>query len=145
MLARMAFRRAVPRASRMMLMPRVPLYRQSGLRFQSQLPKQELMLAFTCKKCSTRSSHTISKQAYTGGTVLVKCPGCNNRHLIADHLKIFKDNKFTVEDLMSVSKSTDDLVFEEIPEKLRGVLGYYAKDAPAEYTEEESNEVKKLK
>lgn len=118
-------------------------------RYQSTKPleKQELMLAFTCNKCSTRSSHVISKQAYTGGTVLVQCPGCSNRHLIADHLKIFKDNKFTIEQLMEVSKSTNDLVFDEIPEKLKGVLGCYAKDAPDHMKDEEDDngEIKKIK
>jgi protein import protein ZIM17 len=32
--------------------------------------------------------------------VLIACPGCRNRHVIADHLKIFHDKSVTVEDLM---------------------------------------------
>jgi len=57
-------------------------------------------LTFTCKICRDRSSHTISKQGYHRGTILIKCPGCQNRHLIADHLKIFADKSITVEDIM---------------------------------------------
>jgi len=57
-------------------------------------------MTFTCKKCTTRSSHRISKQGYHHGTVLIACPGCKNRHLIADHLKIFSDTRVTLEDIM---------------------------------------------
>ncbi len=53
-----------------------------------KIDKPSLLLAFTCKKCGTRSSHIISKQAYLTGSVLVQCPGCKNRHLIADHLNV---------------------------------------------------------
>ena len=113
--------------------------------YQQQTPKQTpkqtpigkvdkpmLMIAFTCKKCNHRSSHTMSKQAYTNGTVLIQCPTCHARHLIADHLKIFNDDHITIEDILkakgeSASLTTDDLAFEDIPEKLRGVLGEYAK------------------
>lgn len=63
---------------------------------QIKVDKPELMLAFKCKKCDTRSSHIISKQAYTGGTVLVTCPGCKNRHLIADHLKVSETNSIDI-------------------------------------------------
>lgn len=107
-----------------------------------QTDKPQLMVAFTCKKCDTRSSHTFSKQAYTTGLVLIQCPGCKNRHLIADNLNIFRDNKVNLEQLMqsqgkSVVTTTDDLVFEDIPESLRKVLGPYAKDAPEEYQDRE--------
>ncbi|KAK6433040.1 hypothetical protein LTR95_010784 [Oleoguttula sp. CCFEE 5521] len=57
-------------------------------------------MTFTCKECQERSSHRITKQAYHHGTVLVTCPGCKNRHLIADNMKIFSDKKVTLEDIM---------------------------------------------
>lgn len=96
------------------------------------------MIAFTCNKCDTRSSHTFSKQAYQKGTVLIQCPGCKNRHLIADNLKIFRDNNVNLEDLLkakgeSVATTTDDLAFEDIPESLRSTIGHHAKDAPEEF------------
>lgn len=53
---------------------------------RDQVPAYEL--TFTCKKCTTRSSHRVSKQGYHHGTVLITCPGCKNRHLISDHLKV---------------------------------------------------------
>ncbi|KAF2477686.1 zf-DNL-domain-containing protein [Lindgomyces ingoldianus] len=65
---------------------------------RDQVPAYEM--TFTCKKCSTRSSHRVSKQGYHHGTVLITCPGCKSRHLMSDHLKIFSDKPVTVEDLM---------------------------------------------
>lgn len=53
---------------------------------RDQVPAYEL--TFTCKQCSTRSSHRVSKQGYHHGTVLISCPGCKNRHLISDHMKV---------------------------------------------------------
>lgn len=47
-------------------------------------------LAYTCKVCSTKNSHTFSKQAYEEGIVIVTCSGCNSKHLIADNLGWFK-------------------------------------------------------
>ncbi|AMD18605.1 HBL297Cp [Eremothecium sinecaudum] len=110
-----------------------------------QVEKPQLMIAFTCKKCDTRSSHSMSKQAYTKGTVLIQCPGCKNRHLIADHLKIFNDSRITIQDILqakgeSVSQNIDDLVFDDIPESLKKVIGHYAKDAPTEMREKLDNE-----
>ena len=57
-------------------------------------------LTFTCKPCSHRSSHTISKQGYHNGTVLITCPSCKNRHIISDHLRVFVDEKYTLEDIL---------------------------------------------
>ncbi|CAO3616945.1 unnamed protein product [Cunninghamella blakesleeana] len=42
----------------------------------------------------------MSKQAYTKGVVLIQCPECKNRHLIADNLGWFRDEKTNVEDLV---------------------------------------------
>ncbi|EOA84979.1 uncharacterized protein SETTUDRAFT_137237 [Exserohilum turcica Et28A] len=65
---------------------------------RDQVPSYEL--TFTCNVCKTRSSHRLSKQGYHHGTVLIQCPGCKNRHLISDHLKVFSDKSVTIEDLM---------------------------------------------
>jgi len=53
------------------------------------------MIQFTCTvpDCGTRSSHEFSKKSYEKGIVIVQCPGCKNRHLIADHLGWFKDSR----------------------------------------------------
>ena len=56
-------------------------------------------MTFTCKKCLERSSHRITKQAYHFGTVLVNCPGCKGRHLIADHMKVCLERVLNVHDL----------------------------------------------
>lgn len=53
---------------------------------QQDIPQYQM--TFTCKVCTTRSSHKVSKQGYHHGTVLISCPGCKNRHLISDHLKV---------------------------------------------------------
>ena len=54
-------------------------------------PGPKLLFAFTCGQCGTRAHKTISKQAYEGGVVIVRCPGCDATHLVADRLGWFKD------------------------------------------------------
>lgn len=57
-------------------------------------------LSFTCKPCLYRSSHRVTKHGYHHGTVLVTCPSCKARHVIADHLKVFLDSRKTLEDIL---------------------------------------------
>ncbi len=57
-------------------------------------------LTFTCRPCGERSSHRVSKHGYHRGTVLIRCPSCENRHVISDHLGIFFNRKKTLEDLL---------------------------------------------
>jgi protein import protein ZIM17 len=62
---------------------------------QRRRPQQrDMAIVFTCGKCGERSLKTFSKQAYERGIVIVQCPGCKARHLIADNLGWFpKDDQ----------------------------------------------------
>ncbi|EPQ56539.1 zf-DNL-domain-containing protein [Gloeophyllum trabeum ATCC 11539] len=91
----------------------------SGIPSSSQ-PQQlgqlepRLSLTFTCTvpNCSHRSTHTFTKRAYEKGIVIATCPGCKSRHLIADHLSWFKDERTqdgklrTIEDIMKAKGET---------------------------------------
>lgn len=41
--------------------------------------------------CAHRSTHSFARRSYQSGTVLIQCPSCLSRHLIADHLGWFKE------------------------------------------------------
>ncbi|KAF5316722.1 hypothetical protein D9619_006562 [Psilocybe cf. subviscida] len=73
----------------------------------------KLSLTFTCTvpECGHRSTHQFTKRAYEKGIVIVQCPGCKNRHLIADHLGWFEDSTAegklrTIEDIMRAKGET---------------------------------------
>jgi protein import protein ZIM17 len=63
-----------------------------------KVPSYEM--TFTCKPCSHRSTHRISKQGYHHGTVLITCPDCKNRHVITDHLRVFNDRAKSFEEIL---------------------------------------------
>ncbi|CAG8808301.1 5441_t:CDS:1, partial [Dentiscutata erythropus] len=69
-----------------------------SFRFVSNISR--LMITFTCKICSLRSTKVMSKQAYNHGVVIIQCSSCKNHHLIADNLGWFRDKKVNIEDLM---------------------------------------------
>lgn len=50
--------------------------------------------------CQKRSEETFSKQSYHHGTVIIRCEGCRNLHLIADHLKIISEARVELEDIL---------------------------------------------
>ncbi|KAL7455181.1 hypothetical protein ACHAWC_006767 [Mediolabrus comicus] len=43
-------------------------------------------LQYTCKICSTRNTHSLTRLGYNHGVVIAVCKECNNKHLIADNL-----------------------------------------------------------
>lgn len=59
-----------------------------------------LAMIFTCKVCETRSMKTMCRESYEKGVVVARCGGCNNLHLIADHLGWFGEPG-TIEELLA--------------------------------------------
>lgn len=58
-----------------------------------------LHMVFTCARCGTRAAKAFTKHAYEHGVVVVTCPGCQGRHVIADNLGWFGEEK-NVEEIL---------------------------------------------
>ena len=52
----------------------------------TNLVSPKFQLQYTCKICSTRNSHSVTRMAYRKGVVIAVCKGCHSKHLIADNL-----------------------------------------------------------
>ncbi|GAB68495.1 hypothetical protein PCYB_133690, partial [Plasmodium cynomolgi strain B] len=65
-----------------------------------QLTKEYMVLMFTCKICEKKSVKKFSKQAYNNGVVIIRCPSCENLHLISDQLGWFQEGKTNIEDIL---------------------------------------------
>merc|ERR1712187_928078 len=52
---------------------------------------RKLAIIYICGVCETRSIKQFTENAYLNGVVLVRCPGCQSLHLIADRLGYFSD------------------------------------------------------
>eukprot|EP00584_Thalassiosira_punctigera_P019403 CAMPEP_0172553714 /NCGR_PEP_ID=MMETSP1067-20121228/51389_1 /TAXON_ID=265564 ORGANISM="Thalassiosira punctigera, Strain Tpunct2005C2" /NCGR_SAMPLE_ID=MMETSP1067 /ASSEMBLY_ACC=CAM_ASM_000444 /LENGTH=260 /DNA_ID=CAMNT_0013341937 /DNA_START=121 /DNA_END=903 /DNA_ORIENTATION=+ len=52
----------------------------------AHLVSPKFQLQYTCKICSYRNSHTVTRMAYRKGVVIAMCKGCQTKHWIADHL-----------------------------------------------------------
>lgn len=57
------------------------------------IPTGDKLLVATCEPCGTRFAKKITTHAYTKGVVLVICPHCAQKHLVADHLGWFSNFK----------------------------------------------------
>jgi protein import protein ZIM17 len=102
---------------------------------------KKLAIVFTCTVCDTRSAKQFTEHAYNKGVVIVQCPGCQNRHLIADHLGFFTDSDrdgWTIEKAMArmgehVKLVTNDNVMEVSVEDL-----FYGQSKAKEMSDESS-------
>jgi len=91
----------------------------------AQTGGKKLAIVYTCTVCGTRSAKQFTEQAYRHGVVMVRCPGCENLHLIADRLGFFEEESWDIEKAMTrmgeqVTAINDDNVFQLT---LKDVLG----------------------
>ncbi|XP_053977145.1 uncharacterized protein LOC128875531 [Hylaeus volcanicus] len=105
----------------------------------------KLKLAFTCKRCSHRNNNIISKLAYEKGVVIVRCNGCKNNHLIADHLGWFTEMKAyrNIERLLAAKGETVTKILNDV----EGYVEVVPKEKSyfSEYVEEEGHLMEKKK
>jgi protein import protein ZIM17 len=73
------------------------------------------LAVFTCTVCNTRSAKQFTENAYRNGVVVVTCPGCQNRHLIADNLSFFSDDDggWNIEKAMAKLGQNVDMVTKD--------------------------------
>jgi len=87
-------------------------------------PHRKVGIIFTCNVCTERCAKSFSHHSYTKGVVIIECPSCKNRHLIADNLGWFKDTPTNVE-TMAIDKGESVRRITQLTEldELEGVHG----------------------
>lgn len=76
-----------------------------------------LFCAYSCKICSTRNHGLVSKVAFNGGTVIMRCKQCNNLHLMVDHLNWFGEGARSMQQILQakgIQITTKDNLIEWI-------------------------------
>jgi len=66
-------------------------------------------MLFTCGQCETRAVRGFSRQAYENGVVIVTCPGCQSKHVVADRMGWFGE-----------PGSVEDFIAQKGEEKAQG-------------------------
>lgn len=95
----------------------------------------KLIIMYTCKVCETRSARKISKHSYQKGVVVVKCSSCNNMHLICDHIGVFEDKGWTIDQFLSEHRS---LVSTNSGDNHRDSFPKESADSSSKYITEEN-------
>ena len=86
-----------------------------------------IFMSFRCKPCQGQVSKTLSRHSYEKGVVLIECPHCAVRHLIADNLNWFGDSKQNIETIVAaegqkVKRTLDPAHAEAWPDGVKEIL-----------------------
>ena len=92
------------------------------LRRERRAKEPKMMAVFTCNRCETREQYIFSKTSYERGIVIVRCPGCENLHLVADNLGWFRDQPTNIEDL---AREKGELSSRIDPSIINGLVDMY--------------------
>ncbi|KAL7291376.1 hypothetical protein TKK_0014970 [Trichogramma kaykai] len=55
--------------------------------------RDQLDVTYTCPKCGTINQDTIGKYAYENTLIIIRCAGCKDHQVLADHDGTFKPGK----------------------------------------------------
>jgi mitochondrial protein import protein ZIM17 len=95
-------------------------------------------MVFTCTICETRAVKSFAKSSYEKGVVLVQCPGCLKRHVVADNLGWFGPHR-NVEEILR-AKGGDGSEVRRISDADVDLGGLDIRDIAGGGSEDESGE-----
>ncbi|KAG8995844.1 hypothetical protein FRB94_008732 [Tulasnella sp. JGI-2019a] len=98
----------------------------------SDEPRKALICTCNAQGCGHRGKYEFTQHAYERGVVIIQCPKCKTRHLIADHIGWFKETDGTdggqlknVEDFM---RAKGEHVSKGVQLDDEGTIEYIAKE-----------------